>query len=452
MKRDQLLELRILTGTHAGARVLLPDAPQILGCGDDCDLILSDDGIAPQHARLEVQDDGSVLLHLLDAGVEALVIRSGEGAMVGDVTIALADADAPWQDDVPLAQVAPTLSDHPGTETDAVDAEAAALAAAQALAVRQADERRASRRAALAWLTGVAVAAAIGGTAAWRWQQAQQPAPTAQATTATPAAPPPAVDPVDAVVAQFNLGQRVRVERRPGQPPAVLATLLSQDDTESLALALSRLSPRPGLRLTSEQDLQSMVADAVDRQSMASERPLKASYLGDGNFRLEGRVTNAQAKQAVLDRVRADVPQALGFEQALVTDGEALVAMVEDLQREGFADTRGQWVDGVAQLKLPVATTEMARWERVLQVVAGRHRLPFRAMVDPVGPALAGRDPALRPPDIRSIVSGVQPYVVLADGSKLMVDGTTQGLRLVEVQPRAVIFEASGGRRVAVER
>ena len=107
MKRDQMLELRVLTGTHAGARVLLPDAPQVLGSAGDCDLILCDDGIAPQHARLERLGDGSALLHVLDRDLPPIHIRPGQGAEVGQVRIAVEEVDAPWQEDVPIADQPP---------------------------------------------------------------------------------------------------------------------------------------------------------------------------------------------------------------------------------------------------------------------------------------------------------------------------------------------------------
>ena len=118
MKRDRMLELRVLTGTHAGARVLLPDAPQVLGSADDCDLILCDDGIAPQHARLERLEDGSALLHVLDRDLPPIHIRPGQGAEVGQVRIAVEEVDAPWKEDVPIAdQPAPDVL--PGAVSDA---------------------------------------------------------------------------------------------------------------------------------------------------------------------------------------------------------------------------------------------------------------------------------------------------------------------------------------------
>lgn len=46
--------LRIFTGPHAGAEILLGSGPCLLGSQEDCDLILRDSSVAPHHVRLTV--------------------------------------------------------------------------------------------------------------------------------------------------------------------------------------------------------------------------------------------------------------------------------------------------------------------------------------------------------------------------------------------------------------
>ena len=45
MKSDRMLELRVLTGVHAGASALLAAHPQWVGSDEDCALILTDTGV-----------------------------------------------------------------------------------------------------------------------------------------------------------------------------------------------------------------------------------------------------------------------------------------------------------------------------------------------------------------------------------------------------------------------
>ena len=83
---------------------------------------------------------------------------------------------------------------------------------------------------------------------------------------------------------------------------------------------------------------------------------------------------------------------------------------------------------------------------------ATRHDLRFRAILELAPPRLAKVEPLPPAPAIRSIVGGAQPYVMLADGNKLMVDGRSGPWRLVQVAASAVVFETAQGRQLTVER
>ncbi len=72
-----MLELRVLTGTHAGARALLTDEAQWIGSGDNCALILTDEGLVEQHARIEHRPDGTLLLS--GAGADGVVRPARRG-------------------------------------------------------------------------------------------------------------------------------------------------------------------------------------------------------------------------------------------------------------------------------------------------------------------------------------------------------------------------------------
>ena len=91
-------------------------------------------------------------------------------------------------------------------------------------------------------------------------------------------------------------------------------------------------------------------------------------------------------------------------------------------------------------------------YTRALMAAAARHELRFRAVLDLAPPRLAQLEPLPPAPPVRSIVGGAQPYVMLADGNKLMVDGRTGPWRLVQVAANAVVFETAQGRQLTMER
>ncbi len=296
MNRDSMLELRILTGTHAGARALLTDIPQLVGSDEGCALILSDTGIQGQHACLEHQPDGSILLRLLNGDHTPLVIRSGQGARLGPVHIAVEHADAPWQDEVPMVEPGPpALAQQPIPQSDAVGPR------------RAGSGTRWSRA-----IPGLAAAAGLLSAILWPVVHALQgnastvPAAVASAapaaTTSTPA------DAVRRVVADLALAQQVRIDEADPHSPVVHAGLIAEDQLLALAQALSRLSPRPRLVTADEaqlagaallQDLQRQGLGQVTGQWIDGTLVLEAVLAPGMQSRWERALVAAAARHAL---------------------------------------------------------------------------------------------------------------------------------------------------------
>ena len=92
------MDLRVFSGMHAGAEVRLPERGILMiGQADDCDLIISDPGIAPHHCVLTLIGD-QVLLRTLEGHVDIEGTDWGSGNMalehfavvrLGEVTLAV---------------------------------------------------------------------------------------------------------------------------------------------------------------------------------------------------------------------------------------------------------------------------------------------------------------------------------------------------------------------------
>lgn len=99
-----MFELRVLDGSHEGAALPLFGEQWSIGCHPDADLVLSDPGIAEQHARLRLidanwsvqaeagllhSDEGQVLAHIANLPLNAVFL-------IGVVRLCVALADQPW--------------------------------------------------------------------------------------------------------------------------------------------------------------------------------------------------------------------------------------------------------------------------------------------------------------------------------------------------------------------
>lgn len=112
--------LRIVSGLHVGASRPLSRREMVLvGSGDDCDVVLADEGVAAHHALLNVVD-GRYHLRALDAPVElpGRTLHPGDPVEIGSVqrvglgraAIAFGHADAPeWLELAPEAGLADGL-------------------------------------------------------------------------------------------------------------------------------------------------------------------------------------------------------------------------------------------------------------------------------------------------------------------------------------------------------
>jgi type III secretion system YscD/HrpQ family protein len=58
IKKDGAHLLQIYNGIHRGAEVRLHPGEYTIGCNDECDIVLEDDGIEPEHMLLTYQSDG----------------------------------------------------------------------------------------------------------------------------------------------------------------------------------------------------------------------------------------------------------------------------------------------------------------------------------------------------------------------------------------------------------
>ena len=263
-----------------------------------------------------------------------------------------------------------------------------------------------------------------------------------------PAPPGTAADraAITAVVTALNLQSRVRIDTAENNPLGLLvrAGPLSDEETEALAAALSRLSPRPGLRVVSEFALREAVQEALARQAAAKSAALTLQQLAVGRFRIQGRLAENSDRDAVMAALQTEFADMAVFESGLQTSPDIAAAMVEALQKEGIATVKGEWINGKLQLQAQMPKASLPLWEASLLRIADRYRLPFNATLGWMTASASTLDTRVNaglPFVLQSIVGGFMPYVSISNGNKILLGGSYLGWTLLDISAQRVLFE-----------
>ncbi len=467
-RAQPVLELRILSGMHAGARAPLQGEGYLLGALSDCDFVLEDAGVQPHHARLsrcdagDAGDDGAEGGWQLDwvaqEGGEPLLaptrLQHGKAVPLGPIVVAVDEPGAPWPtlEQLVLVPHAPALEPSlpPPQMPEPHEAPLAGLRGR----LRGVSARRMA--AAVAAVTLGLSAAAAAALVSWPLGLDHLGGPG----EATVAQPPKAVAPdpaqrqaIESALAARGLAGRARVEPA-GALWLVRAPVMTDQDGEALGAALSRLQPRPLLRLPTEQELRDEVTEALPRLVGEHASAVKLRPMGPGRFRLEGRMARAEDRDKLLRAAAEAFPQA-AWDNGVLTPEEAAAELLAELRNRGW-QAGGEWKDGALQVQVTLQQRDVPNWEQTLLAVNRTHAVPLRATMafaqSAPAPSPAPRANEARLPfQIRGVVGGDMAYVLLSNGDKLSQGGVWQGWRLASVTATQVTFE-NGAQRAVLAR
>ncbi len=260
------------------------------------------------------------------------------------------------------------------------------------------------------WGPRAVLLSVLGAVAAWVAIQALMPsqnpsAPTGsrQVVVGAPqdvgAAPEPNVSPqvVEAVRAEVAkvlapVAGRVRVAAAAPGKVELLGVVDSDEVSESLVRAATRITPHLKLSLLTRSDL---------------------------NFRLQAVAPQLGAGLQVKPGDHGDVIL-MGTVSSLDLVQEAKSIIIKELP-------------AIFEVKSEVKTVQQQEDEARREAAAKAPKVPTL-------------------PPLAAVVSGARPYVVLADGHKVQPGGVVGSLRLAEIQPEVVIFEDERGGRFQMRR
>lgn len=438
MSQPLQLEFRVVGGLHHGARATIEPGRYSLGRALSCDFILCDTGVGNRHGELQVETDNWCFQPFetdADIHTTAAWFPLGFGITIGEAVITVDHVEAPW-----IVHCEPTLV----AQTVQVESEEEASPAIGAAAITMKSSSNDCKSSWRVATVGVASLAAISSLALFAAPELTPPA-AAVPEAATSGSENSQVADIATILTMLKVSDRAKIVRRADGNLQVNATVMNDVEYEALAAALSRLSPRPGLRISDERELIRSVLQAV----AAEEDGVACEYLGNGRFRLTGHIVSPGLRNVLPAKLSSGFPGILSIDDKRMTRIEMAERLLGLLRDAGQSGVRGQWSDEVFVIDLPAGTSGQATLMRVLADADrefGRW-LNFSVTSPTRDVVLSESSLPFRP---STVVGGATPYVVLGDGAKIAVGGHIGAWKLVEIDRERLRFD--GPRQISLPR
>lgn len=388
------IELRILAGLHAGAVVGLPGdgSPVTLGADEANAVILRDAVFAT--ATLAADEATWVL----DLGERQIALASGDAVHLGALALALVERGSPWNDDaLRWVEAVETAIPEADTVTAPLMREDDAIASAPVPGAATPDgatgmptsaPSRPSRSRGAYALAGVAALAAILAPGIVVFGGNDSPAPAAAPAAARE---PVRVDPkaVEAAVQQAGYGELVRVVPRDDGRVSLRGVVADEEAQEALLKAVSLVTRRVALELLTQREF----SQRVNAITALLPEGVKARPAEGGIVALRGEVGDADDIALSVTTVKTEIPEANGVEASALS---------------------------VVKLSPAAATPR-----------------------PPAPPRL---------PSLIAVQGGVNSYVMLASGERVLPGASINGYRLAAIEDDAIVVEDRGGRRYRIPR
>lgn len=475
---EQALELRILSGLQAGARLRLTQGRYSLGKAELCDIIIAGRGVESLAAELELSEDQLSLIPVqADCGFfldeqcsEPVELGINQPFRLGDLWLIVDAADADWpepdswlmsrQDDEEFDELYEESDEEDG-EDDAYDADddsdaadddqrmpvapapasypETSLAPKTAAQPLSASPQRVVAYTALA-CTLIFVFGALSVFVLKPEQAISSTSLIDYASTNVKPAVRAVSSRLELLINEMGYAERLTVHAGEDGPPSITGFLPSEQELALLKARLQEAKFQANVRVVTDDTLKPRI-EAFLRER---KQPWTVRTVRNGTVILTGAdLSNEQAQSLVAD-MRLAVGPVRAVENGEKEAREAYLALQRMLQMEKFSGVVNASLDGTAlRLDGKPDSADLSKIEKLLV----RFNRQYGSTVELVAnfPPPANHLPFR----IRQIVAGPLPYVITDTDMRVYEGGEYQGFRLVSVRDRKLVF--SGAHRVELE-
>jgi type III secretion protein D len=449
---SEALELRVLSGLHRDARCLVEDG-SVLGADPACDIVLADDGLGSRAARLRIGASGWDLAMDDSQPDTPPGTPFNRPVPLGPVWITVARRSDPWAQAPDAANDAQGGSPARPADQPAAPSDSPAILVAPIPAAEEDSqlERRlplppvqGRRRKRDSWPMALGLGAVLLTIIVAIALALIPPSTAKRVPTPDPrlAAAEKSMGQISAVFERMGLASRLHVALSRDGTVTVSGWVRNAAEQDAVAASLSQIWPMPAMRISNEDEAV-RTARAALRSFNVKYEP---QYQGDGRLNIAGIASSARERASAMDALRAQLPGMTVLGNDIVLTQQLSDTFSSQMVDAGLSGVTLAWK--ADYLDIAPGALEDDQLQRLQELVDdfNKHHL---------GVARIAAASAATPSDnvpfvIRSVVGGPQPFIVLEDGSKLLVGGVYRKYRLITVENTRIIFE--GPRNAIVTR
>jgi type III secretion system YscD/HrpQ family protein len=457
IEQESVIELRVLYGAQMGSCLTLGPGEYLLGCGDECTVMLAGQNMAERHATLRF--DG---LTTLIAPYEG-VVRNAHGDEIeaeqelvlglpvelGGVVITVDHADAPWPEPesvTPAGRDRRVMKEELGDDEEtpsALSDPKAVHADADFVKETTVTEVSPSRPGKFRkWMLVTTLIAGISSLGVVAWDSIG----TRQAVKVIPAVDGSKVDvaqpPAAAVKTLADFAGSVLTLQKLGSGWQVLGYVATNPEYTRLTNAMAAAAPAVEVKVNVDENILRNAKAALDAEELNAY--LKVDSATHGVVVVSGAASSVEAVERIRSLVKERVPGVQEVKANFLLPEQLRSKLKERIAAAGLSERLIVKREG-DELRLigKLSMDEIRRWEEVILAFTKDYGnvLPMRATITRFIP---------KPPiGVQIIVGGAMPYIVTENGQHVNQGGNVDGHTLMSIKEGEVVFEGTQRIRIA---
>lgn len=440
--------LKLLSGLQQGAEARLNEgAAYLIGSSEECDIVLQDESVALRQLTVTVKQ-GRIQLQVQEQAIlvgdrsvppgQSIDLTTSAAIRLGAVCLGIGPAETDWTKVACPKLTEPRLEPVGETRDAANAAEHNESAPLPQSAELEATPDRSGKPRVRRWagLGGAGLAILI--IALWilvsDWLKTDIPVNRMVQE-------PSALEKTQAIITQWGL-QNVHIEANPGGGVTLTGYCATREIKNRLTAALLAQGTLADNRLWPEDELRESVAYIVDRFGGDT---LGYDYLGEGAFRLYGRLRTDMRLDQLLATLQNDVSGVSRIQSEVKTLKDLMADLQNRVRQAGLEQQISLTIEGAGIVATGSLNAEsMDRWKALAQTfinenqgiapLEGRVKLISASRDAPQAPTANPIAPPALPIAVRGVAIGPDQsaYALLSNGTRVAEGDRIEGRYVVE--------------------